>query len=404
MRTVPGTRKARLPRVETGADRLLREAGSLLRGKRVGILTNHTGRLTDGRHIIDTIAASGLCTLKALFGPEHGVYGDTPDGRGVDHGSDSRYGVPIYSLYGKVHKPTPAMLEGIDVLICDIQDVGARFYTYISTMVLAMEAAAEQKILFVVLDRPNPIRGLHFDGPVREQQLKTFVAWLPVPVTHGMTIGELMKLCNGEQWLANHVSARLEVVPMRGWRRSMWYDETGLPWVGPSPNMPRLDTAVVYPGLCFMEGTSLSEGRGTTLPFEVIGAPWVNPETVIRHARPWLPEGAELTPELFTPVEIPGTALNPKFRDIPCRGVRIRITRRNSVPPVRLGLAVLHGFKKAHPVKTYLGHRRFDILTGDRSVRKGLEEGASLGAITARWEPGLEWFGTLRQRYLMYDE
>ena len=389
-------------KIRIGADRLLNECSELIEGKRVGVLTNHTGQLSNGQSIIDALAKSDLCKLKALYGPEHGIAGDTPDGEVVDHGHDPRYGVQVFSLYGKTHKPTPEMLKGVDVIVCDIQDVGARFYTFISTIALALEAAGEQRIPFVLLDRPNPIRGLSFDGPVRVPSLKCFVAWMPIPVTHGLTIGELAKLWNDEGWLANGVKAPLSIVEMEGWKRSMWHDETGLTWVPPSPNMPSLATAVTYPGTCFVEGTSVSEGRGTSTPFQVLGAPWADPEKILKELSAFTIPGVMFSEIAFTPVEIPATASEPKFEGSVCRGIQLSVTDRNIVRPVYLGVAILSAFKRAHPAETVFRNRRFDILTGNKNVRQQLERGLHPDEICKGWEDGLRAFGEVRSKYLIY--
>ena len=388
--------------VSVGADRLLRDKHVLIEGKRVGVLTNHTGRLADGRSIIDALSDSGLCTLKALYGPEHGIAGDSPDGKIVDHSLDPRHGIRVYSLYGMTQKPTPEMLDGIDVVVCDIQDVGARFYTFISTVALAMEAAAEHDIPIVILDRPNPIRGLSFDGPVRLPSLRSFVAWMPIPVTHGLTIGELARLWNDEGWLANGVNVRLQVIEMEGWTRSMWYDETGLPWIPPSPNMPSLQTAVIYPGICFIEGTSISEGRGTSSPFQIIGAPWADPEKILKHLSAILTPGVVCSAAEFTPNEIPGTAIEPKFEGLLCRGVRISVVDRNAVRPVHLGIAILSAFIRAHPVEAAFREKRFDVLTGNENVRHQLDRGVHPDEICSGWDDELRSFGEIRSKYLMY--
>ncbi len=388
--------------VRTGADRLLDDAMDLVRGKRIGILTNHTGRLSDGRHIVDAIIESGCAEITALFGPEHGIGGDTPDGNVVDHGTHPRYGIPVYSLYGKTHKPTPAMLDNIELILCDIQDVGARFYTFISTVALVLEAAAERDIPVLILDRPNPIRGLAFDGPIRTNSLRTFVAWMPIPVTHGMTIGELTRMWNNEGWLAHGIEAQLDILQMTGWKRSLWFDETGLPWIPPSPNMPKLSTAIIYPGLCFVEGTSLSEGRGTSHPFEVVGAPWVESRKVLRELERLAPAGVSLTADQFTPIEIPGVARKPKHEGELCRGISITITDRDLVQPVQLGIAVIAAFKSIHPREVVLRNRRFDILTGSKGVRLQLEAGAPLDEIVGAWKPELQQFGKRRSEYLIY--
>jgi uncharacterized protein YbbC (DUF1343 family) len=389
--------------VQIGADRLFRSAAELVKGKRVGVLTNHTGLLSDGRSIIDAIADSGISSLKALYGPEHGITGETPDGKIVEHALHPHYGVQVYSLYGRIHKPTSEMLDGVDVLLCDIQDVGARFYTFISTIALTMEAAAEQGIPFVILDRPNPIRGLFYDGPVRVPSLKSFVGWMPIPITHGLTIGELARLWNNEGWLANGAKAPLEIVPMEGWKRSMWYDETGLTWLAPSPNMQTLATATVYPGLCLVEGTSISEGRGTSNPFQIIGAPWVDPERVLKHVAEFNIAGVRCSAAEFTPKEVPGAVSQPKHEGSLCRGICISVEDRDVVQPVYLGIAILSAFKRAHPAETVFRNRRFDILTGNKTVRQQLERGVPPDEICREWAEELELFGKTRAKYLMYS-
>ncbi len=401
MNAYPASTRRRV--VRTGADQLLKDAPELLRNKKIGILTNHTGRLSSGCHIIDVIVDSGLGVVKALYGPEHGFRGDAPNGTVVGHHAHPELNIPIYSLYGKIHKPTKEMLEGIDVLVCDIQDVGARFYTFISTIALAMEAAAENHVDLVLLDRPNPIRGVDFDGPVRTPSLRSFVGWMPIPVTHGMTMGELARLWNEEGWLKDGVRARLEVVPMDGWQRSMWYDDTGLPWIPPSPNMRTLETATIYPGLCFVEGTNLSEGRGTNAPFQLIGAPWVDPEKVLRELERVPIEGVRFIEESFTPKDIPGIAAHPKFENSRCWGVRVSVTDRNVLRPVRLGIVLLAAFHRAHPDLMMLRMRRFDILTGNSGVRHLLQDGAEPEVIWNSWREELEAFAHIREKYLLYD-
>ncbi len=389
--------------VRTGADRIVHEASSLVDGRRVGVLTNHTGRLSDGRPLVDAIVQSGLARVTALFGPEHGIQGDVHDGAAVDHSVHPRHGIPVYSLYGKTHKPTPEMLRDVDVFVCDIQDVGARFYTFVSTIALAQEACAEAGIPFVILDRPNPIRGVDVDGPVRDGSLRSFVGWMPIPVTHGMTIGELARMWNGEGWLANGVCGKIEVVRMDGWTRSQWYDETGLSWISPSPNMRTLDTAIVYPGTCFIEGTSAAEGRGTDAPFELVGAPWMNAGAVMERFAKFAVPGVSLSAERFTPRDIPGVAGNPKFADQECQGVRITVTDRAALRPVRLGVALTAAIKRVHPAEMELRHRRFDILVGSADVRHELEQHADPADICARWTGPLEAFSAIRSKYLLYS-
>ncbi len=389
--------------VRTGADRLLNDGIDLIKNKRVGILTNHTGRLSDGRHIVDAVAESGACSIVALYGPEHGIFGNNPDGTPI---ADSRYrdsAIPVYSLYGSSHRPTKEMLAGVELLICDIQDIGARFYTYISTIALAIESAAEHRIPVLILDRPNPIRGIAFDGPIRTNSLRSFVGWMPIPVQHGMTVGELARMWNDEGEFQDGIRADLTVLPMTGWNRSLWYDETGLQWIAPSPNMVDLDTAVIYPGLCFVEGTSLSEGRGTRTPFSLIGAPWLDPKKVLPLLNDENTGGVKFSEETFTPDEIPGMAADPKFKGEICHGLRIRIVDRNHITPVRLGISILSAIKRAYPESMELRDRRFDILTGTMIVRKMLMEGSASREIITSWQDELTRFAEKRQKYLLYS-
>lgn len=389
--------------VRTGADRILSDALHVIEGKKVAFLTNHTGRLSTGQHLIDAVAHARCCEITALFGPEHGIDGNTPDGNAIGHSHHDDLGVPVYSLYGKTHKPTPDMLRGTEVLVCDIQDVGVRFYTYISTVALAIEAAAEAGLPVVVLDRPAMIRGLTYDGPIRTPQLRSFVSLLPVPVAYGMTIGEVMTMVNAEGCLKNGVQADLTVVHMEGWRRGMWYDETQLPWIAPSPNLPRLETAIIYPGMCFVEGTSISEGRGTDTPFMCVGSPWADPDRLLQALTDVEVPGVSFSEACFVPRTIPGMAVSPKFEGEECHGIRVTITDRNIVEPVKLGIAVLYAFKRCHPEETILRNRRFDILVGSSDVRRMLESGARPDAITSSWCSALEAFGATRARYLSYS-
>jgi uncharacterized protein YbbC (DUF1343 family) len=308
--------------VLVGADILFTERLDLLKGKRVGLVTNHTALLSDGRHVADVITGRDDMDLVALFGPEHGIRGDTTGP--ILNGVDPATGIPIYSLYGKTKKPTPRMLAGLDVLVFDIQDVGARFYTYISTMGHVMGAAAKMNIPFVVLDRPNPLTGTRVEGPVAEDSMLSrlvplppklatgakpelstppdstlsLVTFAPIPIMHGMTVGELAMMYNGQGWLEDSIRVHLTVIRMKNWSRDFWYDETGLQWVNPSPNMLTLKTAMVYPGVCLFEGVNISEGRGTDKPFEYIGAPWLNTAQVIE-----LLDNASLPGVQFEPIQ-----------------------------------------------------------------------------------------------------
>ncbi len=279
--TVVGCSTASTLKVTLGNDRLLHEKLDLVKGKRVGLIVNHTARLSNGQFLVDALLEKGV-KVTALFGPEHGVRGEAAAGEKIPDSTDEKTGIPVYSLYGKIRKPTPEMLENVDVLVYDIQDVGARFYTYISTMGLCMEAAAGKGIPFIVLDRPNPLGGLTVDGPMLEESQKSFVGMYPIPVVYGLTCGELAMMINAKQWLANGSRCDLTVVEMKGWERRMLWSATGLEWIPPSPNIRTAQAALVYPATCFIEGTNVSEGRGTAMPFQFIGAPFVDGKLLVR--------------------------------------------------------------------------------------------------------------------------
>jgi uncharacterized protein YbbC (DUF1343 family) len=287
------------PRVSTGADVLVAEHLDLLKGKRVGLITNHTGRVSSGEFLVDVLLGKKI-NVVALFGPEHGIRGEAAAGDAVDDGVDDQTGIAVYSLYGATRKPTPTMLEGVDILMYDIQDVGVRFYTYISTMGLAMEAAAEHGIPFVVVDRPNPIGGLKLDGPVLIDSLRSFVGMYPIPVAYGLTCGELAVMIKSEGWL-DLAKLDLTVIWMEGWKRTMLWDDTGCPWVRPSPNIPTPATALVYPATCFIEATNVSEGRGTERPFHFIGAPFIDGGTLSGKLNALRLPGVRFSPTEFTP-------------------------------------------------------------------------------------------------------
>ncbi len=391
-------------KVKTGADVLLEQRTDLIDGKRVGVITNHSAILSNGTHLADALHQYKKTTLVALFGPEHGVRGDAPDGRTIRDTVDVKTGVPVYSLYGKINKPTPEMLNNVDVLIFDVQDVGARFYTYISTMFLAMEAAAENGIHFVVLDRPNPITGISVEGPIRVDSLKTFVGWVPIPIAHGMTVGELAVMANTSGWLKDRQKAKLSVVKMENWKRSFWFDQTALPWVNPSPNMKTLATATVYPGLCLIEGINVSEGRGTERPFEQIGAPWLNGKELSTLLNAQKLPGVTFAPAEFTPQEIPNVASNPKYRGRLCSGVSMTVTDRKKFRPVLSGIAVVWGIHRLHPDSLKFRDRGFDRLAGTPAVREQIQSGKHFREIADGWKTETEEFKKQRQGVLLYGE
>ncbi|MFW5955136.1 MAG: exo-beta-N-acetylmuramidase NamZ domain-containing protein, partial [Rhodothermales bacterium] len=334
--------------VTTGAEVLASSGFAMLQGRRVGLIVNHTAMVGE-THLADLMHEADGVELIALFGPEHGIRGTADAGARVGDGMDPRTGVPIYSLYGETRKPTQAMLENVDALVFDIQDVGARFYTYISTMGLAMQAAAENDIDFFVLDRPNPLGGNYVSGFVLEPEFESFVGQFPIPTTHGLTVGELAAMIVGEQLMSGLDGLRLEVLDMRGWERDMLWADTGLDWLPPSPNIPDVETALVYAGTCLFEAAEASEGRGTYEPFKLIGAPFGSSEAYAEHLNELALPGVRFLPESFTPVSIPGMSMSPKLQDTPLEGVRIEVVDETTFAPVETGIHVLYAFFEAAP-------------------------------------------------------
>lgn len=388
--------------VRSGADVLLTERLDLISGKRLGVVTNHSALLKDGRHLVDALMSTRDVKVVALFGPEHGIRGDAPDGRSVRDTVDAKTGVPMYSLYGRINKPTKEMLKGVDVLIFDIQDVGARFYTFISTMSHAMEAAAENGIPYLVLDRPNPIRGTWVEGPIRVDTLRSFVGLHPIPIAHGMTVGELATMFNEEGWLAGGVKAKLTVVKCTGWKRTQWFDQTGLTWVRPSPNMATLATATVYPGTCLFEGTNLSEGRGVEKPFETIGAPYVDGAAWAKELNALGLPGVRFEAVRFTPHEIPNVASRPKHQGKECGGVSVVVTDRERLEPVRTAVHMLATIRRMAGDAFQWRNNSIDRLSGTPALRLAIDAGTPADEIVESWKAETERFGKTRAMHLLY--
>jgi len=380
----------------------LNEFHQLFQGKRVGLITNHTARDSRGRHAIDRFLAMPSVKLTALFGPEHGIRGQADAGQKVESAVDRSLTIPIYSLYGKTRKPTAEMLRNVDVLVFDIQDIGARFYTYIWTMALSMEAAAELHKTFVVLDRPNPLNGLAVEGPLLKKSFASFVGMFPIPVRHGMTVGELAAMFSEEGWLKNGVKTDLHVIPMKRWRRAMWFDQTGLKFLKPSPNMPDLTTATVYPGMCLLEGTNVSEGRGTRRPFVQFGAPWINEARLTSALNKLHLPGMRFTEHTFTPRSINGMALHPKYENKPCRGCAVQVTNRDSLRAFWSGVKIVETLFKLYPDSLRWRERHFDRLCGTDDVRLAIQGGQNLQELKKSWQKELESFKSTRQKYLLY--
>ncbi len=390
--------KDKQKQVQIGAEVLLDKQKSLLKGKRVGLITNPTG--VDGQlnSIVDRFYNDKDIELTALYGPEHGVRGDAQAGSYVESYVDEQTGLPVYSLYGQTRKPTPEMLESVDVLVFDIQDVGTRFYTYIYTMALAMEAAKEKGIPFIVLDRPNPLGGVKVEGPVLEApEYASFVGQYSIPLRHGMTVGELATLFNEEFG----IDADLTIVKMKNWKRHFDYEDTGLEWVLPSPNMPTLDTAFAYPGTALIEGTNISEGRGTTKPFELLGAPFINSTELARELNSKKLKGVEFRAASFTP------SIS-KHSGKLSHGVQLHITDHAAFSPVDTGLHIIKTLHDMYPdqfefrAEDSKGISFFDLLTGNGWIREDIEAGKSVSQIKAKWQKDLRQFEKLRRGYLLY--
>lgn len=370
--------EAALP-VVSGIDVLLADPPSALVGKRIGLITNRSAVDAQGVSDIDRLYADKRFKLARLFAPEHGLRADR-QGDIVD-GKDTVTGLGVVSLYGPVKKPTRAMLEGLDALVFDIQDVGARFYTYHSTMALAMQAAREAGLPFVVLDRPNPINGKAVEGAVLDPKLASFVGYYPIPVRHGMTMGELARLYNE----AFGIGASLSVVPVRNWQRGMWFDQTTLPWVNPSPAMKSTLTATLYPGICLFEATNV-DCRVGDRPFEKVGAAWIDGEAYARALRAHA---------------LPGVAFVP-FADGKVSGVEVRVTDREAFQAVKTGLVMIAEARRLYPDRLRIEAKGFDRMTGASWIRERLLAGEAPGAIAAAWEDGTRKFERERAPYLLY--
>lgn len=388
--------------VQVGLEVLLQEHRSLFAGRRLGLLANPTAVDHRLAHAVDLLVAAGA-RLVALFGPEHGLGGTVQDMVGVETSTSSSRAIPVYSLYGETEAslaPRDAWLQGLDAVLVDLQDIGSRYYTYVWTAALMLRSCARLGVQVIVLDRPNPLGGGLIEGPSIAAGFESFVGLHPLPVRHGLTIGELLRLYRAEEQL----DVELEVVPLRGWTRDHYFDATDLPWVLPSPNMPTLDTALVYPGGCLLEGTNLSEGRGTTRPFEICGAPWLEPEAFAAQlAREDLP-GVRFRPLQFRPTF-------QKHHGIDCGGVQLHVIDRTRFRPLRTGVALLRAAKLCQAeafgwreaVYEFVSDRpAIDLLAGGSWLREGLDAGVEVEALVAGWSADEADFAERRAPFLLY--
>jgi len=388
-------------RIRPGIEVLLSDRLDLLQGQRIGLVCNQATVLPDLRHAADVFFEHPEIDLTTLFGPQHGIRGDVQDNMiETDHTVDKRTGLPIYSLYSETREPTDKMLADVDTIVFDLQDVGCRIYTFVYTMANCMRAAKRLGKRVVVCDRPNPLGGNAIEGNITEHEFKSFVGQFEIPTRHGMTTGELARMFNEHFG----IGCELEVVKMDGWRRDMWGDETGLPWVLPSPNIPTVDTCVVFPATVHIEGTEMSEGRGTTKPFEINGAPFID-------AYDW---AAALEAYNFPGVAFRQTNFIPTFQKCAgrlCGGVQIHVTDREAFTPVTVGIAMIktaydlyteHFEWKKDPYEYVFDQNPFDVVSGTDTIRKAIESGASLKEIEDSWSDGLNEFAEARKPYLLY--
>jgi uncharacterized protein YbbC (DUF1343 family) len=392
-----------MPRVQTGLEVLIADCPGKIRGARVGVVCHPASVDAELRHALDLLQAAGA-RVAAIFGPEHGARGEAQDMEGVeDLPLDPRLGVPVYSLYGATFEsltPRQEQLEGLDALVIDLQDVGARYYTFVWTMALCMEAAGGADVRVLVCDRPNPLDGLTTEGNLIKPGFESFVGLHPLPNRHGLTPGEIARYV--QRWRG--VDCELDIVPMRGWRRSMYFEDTGLPWVYPSPNMPTVDTALVYPGMCLVEATELSEGRGTCRPFEVAGAPGIDPEALAADLSRWHLAGCRFRPLYFRP-------RFQKHAGSTCGGVQIHVTDRWLFDSYLTGVAFLQSVRRvapgtfawrAKPYEFVADIPAIDLLAGDDKLRLALEADADLGDLTAEWARERAGFEEMRRETFLY--
>jgi uncharacterized protein YbbC (DUF1343 family) len=390
----------RIP-VKLGVEKLLEGDAPLLQGARVGLICNQASVNHGFRHAADLFHEHPKVDLRALFGPQHGIRGDVQDNMiETDHTVDRETDLPIHSLYSETREPTEAMLKDVDVLIFDMQDVGCRIYTFAYTMANCMAAARKFGKKVIVCDRPNPINGADVAGNVLEPKQASFVGLFAIPTRHGMTLGELAQLFNDHF----EIGCELDVVKMEGWSRSLWHDETDAPWVMPSPNIPTVDSATVFPGTVHFEGTQLSEGRGTTRPFELVGAPYIDPEKYAKRLNDLKLPGVFFRSCIFRPTF-------QKHGGVSCGGVQMHVTNRSEFEPVFAGIAMvkvayeMYGaeFRWKEPPYEYVFDRNpFDVIAGTSSIRQAIEKGSALEEIREGWQAGLEAFLQVRERYLLY--
>ncbi len=385
--------------VRTGLDILLSEKTELIQGKNIGLVTNQSGVNQDSIPNYKLFIESKNVHLKAIFAPEHGFFGNVSAGKNIENQQLNDFPM-IYSLYGNTRKPTLEMLDGLDIIIYDIQDIGTRFYTYISTLGLVMEAAAEAGIPVIVLDRPNPLGGLNIEGPILDLKYSSFVGMYPIPIRYGLTVGELAKMIVGQKWIKS--IPELYVVRMQYWRRNMTFEKTGLTWIKPSPNIPDLETAIIYPGMCLLEATNLSEGRGTLQPFKKVGAPWYHDEITMDMNGMKL-NGVSFKKIYYTPKSIKGMSENPKFLNQKCVGLKTTVRDQSTFNSVETGLKFLYITQIMSARNFEVMPERMNKLWGNNQLTLLLKGKGSLIKILKEMNHDVAFFREQREPYLLYD-
>lgn len=390
--------------VLTGLDVLELNRFDILQNKSVGLISNHTSINRFDRHLTDLIIANRKIHVPVIFTPEHGFKGNLGAGEIVK--DQQKYlKAKVVSLYGKNKKPKKVDLNGLDILVFDLQDVGARYYTYSSTLTLVMKAAAENSIPMIVLDRPNPLRGDKIQGPLLKMEFSSFVGMHPIPIRHGLTMGELAVMINENGWLGENLYADLTVVPIKGWERDMWYDETGFYWKPPSPNLPSFNAALAYIGTCLLEGTNVSEGRGTYSPFLNIGAPWIDANKFTKELQKLDLTGVQFHPHSFMPISMSDRAKYPKFENQECFGTRVRIRNKNSFNPLLTGVGLLLTLQIMYPNEFKWEQNLFiDKLYGSDYLRKFVEQERNILSFDPLWQDDQFEFYEFRKPFLIYGE
>ena len=387
--------------VKTGLDVLLDDHIELLKGKSIGLITNHSGISQTGKANYKIFQKTEGIKLKTIFAPEHGFYGEASAGTKIEYKNQNEIGPKIISLYGKNRKPTIEMLDGLDLIIYDIQDIGARFYTYISTLGMAMEVAAKKNISIIVLDRPNPLGGKIIEGAILDINYKSFIGYYPIPTRYGLTVGELSYMMCKNNWLSS-TPKKLIIVKMENWERSMYYDDTKLKWIAPSPNIPDLETAIIYPGMCFYEATNISEGRGTEKPFKIIGAPWMNKKFSNQISQNNI-KGAKFTYKSFIPRSIKGKSENPKYLGTTCEGLEISIFDRNKFRSIHTAVISLDKAYSSYKINFELNIDRMKKLWGNNQIILLLEKQINWNLFLKNLNMDAEKFKKERKPFLLYN-